>query len=199
VLVVVGCTDTTTFQGETPLPTSMSVSPVDFQGEVPCAAPDQDLALAMRSYQVTLVDVTDAAAPFALPSSSVAPCLQPVVFTFVAPGHSYIAEVAAFDRADLTTPAPGYPRAVDADGVVVNPTWTTTCYGTEDAFDAVTAGMGGAGGAGGAAASEAGAAGASDAVPVGAVAVRNAQIAVRGCAPLREATSTIEAGTSGDE
>jgi hypothetical protein len=190
-LAVGACTESTSFEGETPLPTSMSVAPVDFRGNVPCAAPDMDIAGAMRSFQVTLVDVTDAAAPFALPSSSVIPCLQSVEFTYVVPDHSYIALVSAFDRDDLTVPAPGYPQAVDADGAEVTPTWTTTCYGTQDALDAATEGMGGAGGVGGAggaggAANEAGAGGAGGALQLGAVAVLNAQIAVRGCVQLQK-------------
>jgi hypothetical protein len=137
-----------------------------------------------------------------------------VAFTYVVPGHSYIAVVSAFDRDDLTVPAPGYPQAVDAVGAEVTPTWETTCYGTQDALDAAAGeGMGGVGGAGGAgsaggAASEAGAGGAGGATPLGAVAVQNASIAVRGCVQL-QATSRqkapvvidfrIKSGASGGE
>ena len=186
-LVWSGCTDQTSFTSETPLPTSILVSPEDFRGAVPCAL--EDTPDAMQSYQVTLLDVTGEE-PFALPSSSLVPCLQPVSFTFVVPGRRYIARVSAFERADLSSPAPGYPEAVDENGVAVQPRGATTCYGSRSALDAAS-GLGGAGGAG-SPSDEAlfgGAGGADGSQSIGVVAVRNSVLAVRGCAPLLDSAA----------
>lgn len=188
-LVLLACSGGTGPRGQIQVPTRMVVQPQDFLGSVPCvAAPG-----AMRSYQVTLLDVTEdlpgpQSEPFALPTSSVVPCEVPVGFQFVVPGHRYVARVAAFDLdpSELSQPSPGYPAVVDASGRVVAPRWTTTCHGTPEALAAAQGVDLGAGGAGSAAQGGAGGAGGEGAmdVPRGALAVTNAQVPVRGCEPL---------------
>lgn len=84
---------------------------------------------AMRSYIATLHDVSvdPPLQGFALPSSKLIPCQQDVGFSFVAIEHEYVARVQGYDRDDLRPQAAGSPNAVDSDGRVVAPRWTTEC------------------------------------------------------------------------
>ncbi len=200
-----GCVEGSGGFGTTPPPTRIGVDPADFLGDVPCAnAPG-----ALRTYQVVLTDVTPDlpggdGTQFELPASSVLSCNQQVTFDFVVPGHSYIASVSAFDRDDLSAQAPGVARAVDDDGTVVPPRWTTTCFGTPAALAAQTEGNGslGAGGAGGAGLGGVGNAGAggetsgAGEVELGAVAVEDTTIFVRGCAELVDAGPETPTGVT---
>ncbi len=101
----------------------------------------------MRRYTATIFDVTDdlAEAPFELPTSSLVPCEQAVTFSFVVPGHRYAARVRGYDRTNLRKQSSGSPLAVDANGVVVAPRWTTEC-----GIQASLSGNAGAGGVSGA-------------------------------------------------
>lgn len=183
--LLVGCTDGRGPRGETQVPTRIVVDPADFLGTTPC----QPAPGAMRSYQVTLFDVTEDLpgqdGPFALPTSGFAPCEVPIAFQFVVPGHRYIARVAGFTQAPdaLRQSSPGAPGALDADGQIVPPRWTTTCHGSPEALALALgsgdsqSGLGGAGGIGGAS---------GDEVELGALAVINAQVPVRGCEPLTD-------------
>lgn len=175
------CADDVSRGGETQLPTRMIVQPEDFLGPVPCL----DAPGAMRSYQVTIFDVTPdlleegEEGSFPLPTSSIVPCELAVGFQYVAPGHRYVAQVAGFTAAadTLRQPAPGFPAVVDGRGRVVAPRWTTTCHGSREALAAATqSGDQGQGGQGGAPGD----------VPWGALAVLNAQVPIRGCEPLQD-------------
>lgn len=195
---LIGCTDEGLSFRETPLPTSVSVSPVDFQGEVPCGPVGESEAGKLGSFQATLVDVTEGLPQktFTLPSSNVVPCEKAAVFMFVVPGHRYEAHITAYERRDLKVRTPGYPEVVAADepndgsGATVLPRWKSTCYGTAEALEAATAGdaAGGAGGAGGAGAAGAlgdgGLGGSGTTTPRGLLALPNAQLPLRGCTPL---------------
>lgn len=99
----------------------------------------------MRSYVATLFDVTEdlPSGVFELPSSSLISCQQDIAFSFVVPRHRYAARVQGYDRSDLQKLSPGSPHAVDRDGRVVAPRWTTECGGY---IDSSGAGSGGAGG-----------------------------------------------------
>lgn len=98
----------------------------------------------MQLYQATLFDVTDGLdEAFELPSSDLAACTADVEFQYVKAGRYYIAEVRAFDRADLTVAAKGAPVAVDDSGAPVAPRWETTCWG-QDGVTPQDFGLGGA-------------------------------------------------------
>lgn len=105
----------------------------------------------MRQYIATLYDVTDElpTGVFQLPSSSLVPCEQDVAFSFVIADHRYAARIQGYDRTDLEKPSPGSPNAVDRDGRVVPPRWTTEC-GRQVFDDDGAGGSPGEGGAGGA-------------------------------------------------
>lgn len=83
----------------------------------------------MRRYNVTLHDVSvdPPLQGFALPSSGLVPCLQDVGFSHVAIDHEYVARIQGYDRDDLRPQVTGSPHAVDANGRVVSPRWTTEC------------------------------------------------------------------------
>jgi hypothetical protein len=115
----------------------------------------------MRRYSATIYDVSvdPPLEFFALPSSDLIPCLQHVTFSFVVPDHEYVARVQGYDRDDLDKQSPGSPHAVDDNGQVVAPRWTTECGqlvtglgaagagGSQDDADNDTEGEGGADGA----------------------------------------------------
>ncbi len=132
-LTAAGCGDSSGPRRLQPPPTLLLVDPTDFLGAVACL----DQPGAMQRYVATLTDVTenllgDAGLPsgFSLPSSGPVPCGRAVTFGFVVPGHEYTAEVAGYDRSDLSPlggSSSGSPVMVDADGDVVTPRWTTTC------------------------------------------------------------------------
>lgn len=142
VLLGVACADRPEGSGGVVHPTLVGVSPDDFLGEVPCL----DAEGAMRSYVATLFDVTKdlPTGVFELPSSSLISCRQDVAFSYVVPQHRYTARIQGYDRSELQKLSPGSPHAVDRDGRVVAPRWTTECGGYVEPTDAE-----GAGGAGG--------------------------------------------------
>ena len=120
-----GCYDRASEPEEIIHPTLVGVAPRDFLGNVPCV----DSPGAMRRYIATLYDVS-VAPPlqgFALPSSGLVPCLKDIGFSFVALDHDYVAVVQGYDRDDLSQQVTGSPNAVDEDGQVVAPRWTTQC------------------------------------------------------------------------
>lgn len=101
----------------------------------------------MHLYGTTLVDVTDdqPVDDFQLPSSSLVPCTKDVTFSFVEPGHRYVAVVRGYDRTDLDEQRAGSPNAVDESDRVVEPRWTTQCGRAP--LDLEQLGAGGQGGA----------------------------------------------------
>jgi hypothetical protein len=107
----------------------------------------------MRRYSVTLIDVTPdlPEQAFELPSSSLIPCQQAVIFSFVTPGHQYAAKVRGYDRADVAPQRLGSPLAVTPEGDVVSPRWTTECGkpATTGTSSEGTAGAGGESATGG--------------------------------------------------
>ncbi|HVK67282.1 MAG TPA: hypothetical protein VM694_22510 [Polyangium sp.] len=118
--------DTTTV-----LPTSILVEPSLFLGDVPCSAASG----AMQSYVATVLDVTDAAAPFPLPSSPPVTCTASVIFRQILVGHVYRIQIDGYDvpAAELV-PVGGTSsgsrsmvrRAAPAAGTVT-PLWSTYC------------------------------------------------------------------------
>lgn len=120
-----GCFDNSTEEDEIVYPTLVGVTPGDFLGDVPCT----NSPGAMRRYTATLYDVSvdPPLEYFPLPSSDLIPCLQEVTFSFVVPEHEYVARIRGYDRNDLSKQSAGSPNAVDDDGQVVAPRWTTEC------------------------------------------------------------------------
>ncbi|MRG90768.1 hypothetical protein [Polyangium spumosum] len=115
----------------TALPTSILVDPSQFLGDVPCTAATG----AMQSYVATVLDVTDPAAPFPLPSSPPVTCTASVTFRQILVDHVYRVQIDGYDlpAADLT-PVGGTSsgsrsmvrRDAPAAGTVV-PAWSTFC------------------------------------------------------------------------
>ncbi len=113
--------------------TFVEVSPQEFDGPE-CAAEGGELQL----YTATLIDVTGYdiddfdSLDFELPSSPPSPCHVSVRFgevsgaTFTSIAHSYVAEIAGYDQADLEPVAPGSP-ILEKDGEYVAPRWTGKC------------------------------------------------------------------------
>ncbi|TKC99111.1 hypothetical protein [Polyangium fumosum] len=115
----------------TTVPTSLLVEPSLFLGDVPCSAATG----AMQSYVATVLDVTDASAPFPLPSSPPVTCTASVIFRQILVGHVYRLQIDGYDvpAAELT-PVGGTSsgsrsmvrRAAPAAGTVA-PLWSTYC------------------------------------------------------------------------
>lgn len=182
----IGCGDDDDDEEVEPPPTRVVVAPSAFLGDAACG----DAPGAVLTYQATLIDVTDGYQDaFQLPSSEITPCTREVTFEFVQPGHRYIAQVAAFDRSDLTTVKPGLPLVIDPAGEVTGPRWTTTCFGYDDLdYSAIHPGSDGSG-LGGADTSgdEIGFGGygaAFDDTLFGVTAYMNSAVIVRGCEDL---------------
>src|SRR5688572_25478601 len=97
----------------------------------------------MRRYSATIFDVSvdPPFEYFELPSSDLVPCLQEVSFSFVVLDHEYVARIQGYDEDDLSKQSAGSPNAVDDDGHVVAPRWTTEC-------GQLVTGLGGAGAGG---------------------------------------------------
>ena len=189
----VSCSDDSDDDETTPAPTTVGVNPVDFLKKQVCAPTDG----AVRSYQATLLDVTDGwDDAFVLPSSDVIGCSQAAFFTKVTPGRRYVSRVAAFDQADLRVQKAGVPIVVDAAGKSVAPRWTTTCWGDEGSTLGV-GGQGGGGGAGGASSSpNFGGAGGAEAQNLGVEAFLNATVYTKNCDVLADAGEPGATGIS---
>lgn len=134
-----GCPESGDLNEDFTVPTSISVDPAGFLGDVPCS----NAAGAMRSYVATVIDRTDPAALFTLPSSPPTPCSTRVQFRFVVPGHLYSAEIDGYEqRADELTPyggeGSGSRHLLDAAGAPVEPRWTTGYCAEVSARESVT-------------------------------------------------------------
>jgi hypothetical protein len=124
---VAACTSSSGSSAATVYPTTVSVRPSSFAGDVPCSpAPG-----GWKAYVATLTDVTDPTRPFQLPSSPPVACNMPVYFYFVMPGHSYSASIEGYDRSDIVAygaPNSGSPHMVDPKtGQDVEPRWRASC------------------------------------------------------------------------
>lgn len=132
-------TTTTTTDDSDGTTVALLIRPASFLGTTPCSA----AAGAMRSYVATLVDVTDPAVPFTLPSSLPAPCSQGVRFDDVAPGRSYVLHIDGYEafateigptgwinangQADYTALRSGSRHMTAANGTPVAPRWLGSC------------------------------------------------------------------------
>ena len=112
-------------------PTSIFVDPSLFLGDVPCSAASG----AMQSYVATVLDVTDAAAPFPLPSSPPVTCTASVSFRQILVDHVYRVQIDGYDvPAVELAPVGGTSsgsrsmirRGAPAAGTVT-PAWSTFC------------------------------------------------------------------------
>lgn len=136
-----GCDDSTTSTSDA-VYTELYVDPASFRGAVSCS----ELSGGMQAFVVTLIDVTTTGADIdpslrvALPSSPPTACTARTGFSSVVPGHFYVGEIDAYDRAicpasgatagcisPLGGPISGSRVMVDDAGTVVAPRWTTTC------------------------------------------------------------------------
>lgn len=143
-----GCStdlSSSTTSGTTSITTSSSnalvflkVVPGAFLGTVPCSNAEG----ALRSYVVTLVDVTTPHQPFTFASSLPTPCSQEVRFDDVIAGHAYAAEIDGYALdADEICPIgcvvdgnqvpdanlSGTRHMQDLAGNQVEPRWITAC------------------------------------------------------------------------
>lgn len=180
VAVLASCSNSTVTDDGSLVPTALLVDPRDFLGSQVCL----DASGAVRSYQATLVDVTeDLDQPFALPSSEVISCKSPAYFGHVTPGRRYVAHIDAFGEAGLRAQSPGVRLVVDADGQVIEPRFFSVCRG-EDGVS-----YGGSSGGGGAA-------GSPGSNALGVEALLNSNVYVRGCTPLSGSGSLGPTGIS---
>ncbi len=137
-IFVSGCTEGSTGDVFQPSPTMVVANPAEFPGNVPCV----DAPGAMRSYVVTLTDVTpedDTDRPRDPPRTTdgAVPCEQAVGFGDVEIHHLYAAEIFAFDRADLIPEEPSSPTLLDPETFEpVEPRWTTTCAAVRAEYQA---------------------------------------------------------------
>lgn len=153
--------------------TRVSMDPDEFVGAVVCSLSGG------FTYQATLYDVTEGLdRAFQLPSSSVVSCGAKVNFERVVAGHHYIATVIGFDRDDVRVQNPGSTLVVDGEGKLVEPRWSTTCWGTDISRDHY-----GQGGAGPVPDGEGGRSGADD---LGVIAYLRTEVVMRGCEPFAD-------------
>lgn len=122
---LVGCDDDTLAAQGYVTPTTISVDPTAFLGNVPCSTQPG----AMRAFVATITDRTTG---FTLASSPPTACNAPAGFHFVTHGHEYTAEVDGYEQAaEELFPVGGRhtgSRTIrDADGDAIEPRWTTAC------------------------------------------------------------------------
>lgn len=86
-------TDTTTTTAV--VPTSLTIDPATFVGNVACS----NLPGALKSYVATLSETKANGHQVELASSPPTPCSQPVEFRYVVDGHQYTVSVDGYDRA----------------------------------------------------------------------------------------------------
>jgi hypothetical protein len=124
------------------VPTSLTVDPSTFLGDVVCSK----LPGALKSYVATLTEITKTGTKLDLASSSPTPCSQAVSFRYVLDGHQYTVSVHGYDvlATDLVpcggqesgspimllaSAAPGGACAAEltTGAVPVAPRWQTAC------------------------------------------------------------------------
>ncbi|MDI1478967.1 hypothetical protein [Polyangium sp. y55x31] len=121
----------TDLETTTTLPTSILVDPSLFMGDVPCSAASG----AMQSYVATVLDVTDASAPFPLPSSPPVTCTASVIFRQVLVNHVYRVQIDGYDvpAAELvpvggtSSGSRSMVRRAAPNAGNVTPLWSTFC------------------------------------------------------------------------
>ena len=90
-----------------------------------------DLPGAWKLYVATLTDVTEPDKPFVLASSNPVVCSMPVSFSWVIPGHKYVADVDGYEHGNLVSYggfSSGSRHVIDpATGAEVKPRWQTSC------------------------------------------------------------------------
>jgi hypothetical protein len=170
---LMACNETETEYSSVSHVTRVSIDPDEFVGEVVCSLSGG------FTYQATLYDVTEGLErAFQLPSSSVVSCGAKVNFERVVAGHRYIATVVGFDRDDVRVQNPGSTLVVDGEGKLVEPRWSTTCWGTDAGRDHY--------GDGGAGPVPDGEGGRGDADDLGVIAYLRTEMVMRGCEPLAD-------------
>lgn len=128
------------------VPTSLTVDPATFLGDVICSKQPG----ALQSYVATLTEITKAGKRIEFASSSPTPCSQAVQFRYVLEGHQYTIAVHGYDHLAselvpcggkesgspimlLIPPAPAPPPTgacaaqLTAGAVPVSPRWQTAC------------------------------------------------------------------------
>ena len=127
IMVAACCACTSSGSGSSySTPTLVTVSPAAFGRGVLCAG----LPGAWKSYVATLTDVTFPDKPFVLASSNPTPCTMPVSFSWVVPGHKYIADIDGYEQDGLVSfggYSSGSRHVVDQAGEEVVPRWKTSC------------------------------------------------------------------------
>ncbi|HXS16736.1 MAG TPA: hypothetical protein VN764_06090 [Polyangiaceae bacterium] len=170
-LGLAACNDTETDYDSVSHVTRVTIDPDEFVGEVVCSLSGG------FTYQATLYDVTEGLErAFELPSSSVVSCAAKVNFERVVAGHRYVATIVGFDRDDVRVQNPGSTLVVDEDGQLVQPRWSTTCWGTDKSRDRY--------GEGGAGPTPDGEGGDGSAEDLGVIAYLRTEMVMRGCDPL---------------
>ena|GEM_PF-683491 len=114
---------------QVPSPTLVTVSPNTFGKGVLCG----DIEGAWRSYVATLTDVTDPDKPFVLASSNPSTCIMPISFSWVIPGHKYVADIDGYEQhhsklVSYGGVSSGSRHVVEAaTGVEIAPRWQASC------------------------------------------------------------------------
>lgn len=109
--------------------TTVSIEPDIFIGDLSCSSNPG----ALRSYVVTLTDITESPRVFTLPSSPPVSCIDSVGFRLTLPEHTYDVVVDGYDLPpDALTPfggsGSGSRHMLRADnGQPIKPRWTTSC------------------------------------------------------------------------
>jgi hypothetical protein len=175
---LLACNQSPTPPVGTVITTAVVVMPEHFLGTLPCS----DDEGAPKIFRAELIDVTDGLdeeSPRV--RSGLVSCKRGAYFESVTPGHRYIADISLYPRSDLDVDAETN-ATVDDSGAEVEPTWTTTCYGTDLPPGE---GLGGADNQGEGGAGE---------ISIGVYAYTQARTYVRGCLPLTRGTAPGETG-----
>lgn len=140
---VASCAATTDTTATTSVvPTSITVDPATFLGDVACS----NQPGALKSYVATLTEIPRKGAKFDLASSPPTPCSQAVSFRYVVEGHEYTVAVHGYDQLAGalvpcggdesgspillpagTTPNVACAATLTAGAVPVAPRWQTAC------------------------------------------------------------------------
>jgi hypothetical protein len=142
-LLAASCSSTTdTTLTVVNVPTSLTIDPSSFLGSVACS----NQPGALKSYVVTLREITVGKPAVELASSPPIPCSQPMSFRYVLSGHDYTVAIDGYDvpasalvpcggsgsGSRYMIPAPGIPNSTCADTLVagkvpVAPRFSTRC------------------------------------------------------------------------
>jgi len=130
VLLLLGCSETSSTASTPEAVTLVGLDPQDFIAKGACGTQ-------VQRYVATLTDVTGAdgirtdgvsLSPFVVGSSKPMPCTDSITFAKVVDYHAYKANIDGYNRKDIEPAADGSP-AMLAEGQYVQPQWSAICSG----------------------------------------------------------------------